>query len=57
MRNLNNLLYDLQKIHLIAEITHDEKGDIARYLPAETLDNISKEDLTTRLANLGSKLI
>lgn len=57
MRNLNELLYNLEKIHLIAEITHDEKGDIARYLPAESLDDISKESMRERLANLGSKLL
>lgn len=57
MRNINNLLYDLERIHLIAEVIHDEKGDFARYLPAESLENLTKEALTERLAHLGSKLI
>ena len=57
MRNINNLLYDLERAHVIAEVIHDEKGDFACYLPAESLDNITKEKLTERLANLGSKLI
>lgn len=56
MRIVNELLYDLQRTHILAEIVHDEKGDIAKYLPAESLDNISREELNSRLANLGETL-
>jgi membrane protein len=56
MRHINTLLYDLEQINLIAEITHDEKGDTARYLPAEALDNVTKEVLFEKLANLGNPL-
>lgn len=57
MRNIQNMLYDLERTHLIAEVTHDEKGDVARYLPAEPLNKITKKDMTERLANLGSQII
>ena len=57
MRNINNILYDLERTHLVAEVVHDEKGDFARYLPAESFENMTKEHLTTKLANLGSKLL
>ena len=57
MRNINNIMYDLERTHLVAEVVHDEKGDFARYLPAESLENMTKEHLTTKLANLGSKLL
>lgn len=57
MRNINNILYDLERTHLVAEVVHDEKGDFARYLPAESLDELSKDILTDKLANLGSKLL
>lgn len=57
MRNIINILYDLERTHLVAEVVHDEKGDFARYLPAESLEKMTKEHLTTKLANLGSKLL
>ena len=56
MRLVENLLSDLQDIHFLAELVHDEKGDTARYLPAEALKNLTKEELYTRLANLGTKI-
>lgn len=56
MRSVNTLLYDLQRIHFIAEMVHDEKGDTAQYLPAEDMKNLTKEVLGERLANLGEKL-
>ena len=56
MRSVNTLLYDLQRIHFIAEMVHDEKGDTAQYLPAEDMKNLTKEVLEERLANLGEKL-
>lgn len=56
MRSVNTLLYDLQRIHFIAEMVHDEKGDTAQYLPAEDMKNLTREVLEERLANLGEKL-
>ena len=56
MRSVNALLYDLQRIHCVAEMVHDEKGDTAQYLPAEDMKNLTKEVLEERLANLGEKL-
>lgn len=56
MRIANDILYDLQRTHILAEIVHDEKGDIAKYLPAESLENITKDELTSRLANLGAHI-
>lgn len=56
MRSVNTLLYDLQRIHFVAEMVHDEKGDTAQYLPAEDMKNLTKEVLEERLANLGEKL-
>lgn len=56
MRVINTLLYDLQRIHFLAEIVHDEKGSTARYLPAEDTANLTQEELRQRLADLGEKL-
>lgn len=52
MRTLNTLLFDLQRVHFLAETIHDEKGDLPQYLPAEALEKLTKEELTARLANL-----
>lgn len=56
MRVINTLLYDLQRIHFLAEIVHDEKGDTAQYLPAEDTANLTQDVLRQRLADLGEKL-
>ena len=56
MRVVENLLSDLQDIHFLAELVHDEKGDTARYLPNEALKNLTKEELYNRLSNLGVKI-
>ena len=56
MRSINILLYDLIRIRFLAEIVHDEKGDIARYLPAEDMNNLTQDCLRNRLADLGDKM-
>ncbi|MCI6503508.1 MAG: YihY/virulence factor BrkB family protein [Prevotella sp.] len=56
MRYINTLLYDLQRIHFLAEVVHDEKGETAQYLPAEDMRNLTREVLVERLADLGEKL-
>lgn len=53
MRLLQTLLYDLQRIHFIAEITYGDKGVEPRYQPAEALRNLTAEELKRRLDALG----
>lgn len=57
MRTVNTLLYDLQRIHFLAEVVHDDKGDTAQFLPAEAMNNLTKEVLHQRLADLGENLL
>ncbi len=57
MRSIIVLLYDLQRIHFLAEVVHDEKGDTAQYLPAEDTRNLTRETLHQRLAGLGEQLL
>lgn len=56
MRELTKLLYDLQKIHFITEIVHDEKGEEVRFQPAESLENITIGELSSRLSKLGTNV-
>lgn len=53
-RTVNTLLYDLQRIHFIIELTHDEKSDTPKYVPAEAPENLTRENLKQRLADLGA---
>ncbi len=55
MRSINMLVYDLLRIHFLAEIVHDEKGDTARYLPAEDITNLTDACLHDRLADLSER--
>ena len=52
MRVVKELLYDLQRVDYLAELTYDEKGDISHFLPAQDTENMSKRDMTARLAKL-----
>ena len=56
MRVLSRLLYDLQQIHFITEIMHDDKGEEVLYQPAEALDILTIGELHSRLAQLGSDM-
>ena len=56
MRVLSRLLYDLQQIHFITEIMHDDKGEEALFQPAEALDILTIGELHSRLAQLGSDI-
>lgn len=56
MRVLSRLLYDLQQIHFITEIMHDDKGEEVLYQPAEALDILTIGELHSRLAQLGSEI-
>lgn len=53
IRIVYDLLYRLQESHLLIEITPDEKGDESRYLPAESLDNLSVGVMVDRLEAQG----
>lgn len=53
MRLLNSILYDLQNIHFITEISFDEKGENAHYQPAEPPAKLTDEELAKRLGDLG----
>ena len=56
MRVLSRLLYDLQQIHFITEIMHDDKGEEVLFQPAEALDILTIGELHSRLAQLGSDI-
>lgn len=56
MRIVNTLLYDLQRIHFLAEIIYDEKGDTPQYIPAEDTANLTRDALLQRMSDLGEKL-
>lgn len=53
MRLLNNILFDLQKIHFLTETAIDEKGEEPCFQPAESLSNLTFGELTKRLNALG----
>lgn len=56
MRALTNILYDLQKIHFLTEITHDDKGEEVLYQPAESLEKLTIGELDSRLSRLGTNV-
>lgn len=55
MRVVKELLFDLQRINYLAELTFDEKGDTPHFLPAQDTINFSKEDLQEKFAELPQK--
>ena len=56
MRVMSRLLYDLQQIHFITEIMHDDKGEEVLFQPAEALDKLTIGELHSRLSKLGSDI-
>jgi len=52
MRIVKELLYDLQRVNYLAELTYDEKGDTPHFLPAQDACNFSKENLQEQFAKL-----
>lgn len=56
MRVLSRLLYDLQQIHFITEIMHDDKGEEVLFQPAEALEKLTIGELHSRLSKLGSDI-
>lgn len=53
IRIVNDLLYKLIEIHLVAEISADEKGDQVRYMPAENIEKLSLGIMIDRLESQG----
>ena len=53
IRIVNDLVYQLIEAHLLVELTSDEKGESSRYMPAESLDNLSLGTMIDRLEAQG----
>ena len=53
IRIANDLLFRLIEARLVIEITSDEKGETSRFVPAESLDNLSLGVLIDRLEAQG----
>ena len=53
VRVVNDLLYELTKVHVIIEVTSDEKGEESFYLPAEPTSRLSLGLLIDRLESQG----
>ncbi len=56
MRLTASLIFDLQRIHFLAEVVHDEKAETSSYIPAEAPHLLTYEEMVKRLANLGEDL-
>ena len=56
MRIVSNLIYDLQKIHFLTEISHDDKGEDIHYQPAEALSKLTIGEMVKRLNSLGDEI-
>ncbi len=52
MRVVKQLLYDLQRINYITELTYDEKGETPHYLLVQDIDNFTQSDMRDKLATL-----
>ena len=53
IRVVNDLLFDLLEAGLLVEISNDEKGDTSRFVPAESLSNLSLGVMIDRLESRG----
>ncbi len=53
IRIVNDLLYALINARMLIEITSDEKGEQARYIPAENVDKLSVGVMIDRLESAG----
>ncbi len=53
IRIVNDLIYKMIDVRLLVEISADEKGEAARYMPAESIDNISLGVMIDRLESQG----
>ena len=53
VRIVNDLLYELTQVHIIIEVTSDEKGEESMYQPAESTERLSVGTLIDRLESQG----
>ena len=53
IRIVNDLLYKLIEARLLVELSSDEKGESSRYMPAESLQNLSLGVMIDRLEAQG----
>lgn len=53
IRITTDLLYELTKVHIITEVTRDEKGDESLFQPAEALSRLTVGTLIDRLESNG----
>ena len=53
IRIVNDLLYKLIESRLAIEITNDEKGETAHYMPAEDIKNLTLGVMVDRLESYG----
>lgn len=53
IRITTDLLYELTKVHIITEVTRDEKGDESLFQPAESLSRLTVGTLIDRLESSG----
>jgi membrane protein len=53
IRIVNELLYQLESVHLLSEVMHDDKGDEIYFQPALSLSNLSVGVMVDRLESLG----
>ena len=53
IRIVNDLLYKLMEARLVVEISSDEKGEQARYMPAENIERLSVGLMIDRLESQG----
>lgn len=54
IRIVNDLLFELMEAGLIVELTSDEKGETAHYMPAEDIRNITLGTMIDRLESRGT---
>lgn len=54
IRIVNDLLYTMIEANILIEIISDEKGEAARFVPAENVENLSVGVLIDRLESQGS---
>ncbi|MGM9707314.1 MAG: YihY/virulence factor BrkB family protein [Prevotella sp.] len=53
VRIVNDLAYQLVEAGLLAEVSADEKGEVARYMPAVSLEHLSVGMMVDRLEAIG----
>ena len=53
IRIVNDLIYEMVDAGLLVELSPDEKGDVSRFMPAQSLDQLSMGMLIDRLESKG----